>query len=245
MKHCFKFFSSLLIILPFMCSITTANAFDVKTDNLSRVKSILNQYVDSHQYTKDLSQVTQRAQVTLTKSVQAHLALKHSKPLAIVFDIDETLLSNYPMMRHYAYGGDQPLFDRFAAQADAPLIEPTAQLYHQALQQGIHVFLITGRPAFLRQATIDNLKRHGLNHWDALMLLPKNNRLTIGAFKTASRKKIVKQGYTIIMNVGDQLSDLVGGYSQSRVKLPNPFYLIPADQRRIESAHSFLHKRSA
>ncbi len=32
--------------------------------------------------------------------------------------------------------------------------------------------------------------------------------------------------YTLL-NVGDQDSDLEGGYARNRVKLPNPFYFIP------------------
>ena len=36
-----------------------------------------------------------------------------------------------------------------------------------------------------------------------------------------------KQGYKIIENIGDQYSDLTGGYSAATYKLPNPFYYIP------------------
>ncbi|HEX3434983.1 MAG TPA: HAD family acid phosphatase [Solirubrobacteraceae bacterium] len=34
-------------------------------------------------------------------------------------------------------------------------------------------------------------------------------------------------GYRIIVNVGDQQSDLDGGFAQRAFKLPNPFYFIP------------------
>jgi hypothetical protein len=34
-------------------------------------------------------------------------------------------------------------------------------------------------------------------------------------------------GYTIIANMGDQFSDLEGGFSERTYKLPNPFYYIP------------------
>ena len=37
--------------------------------------------------------------------------------------------------------------------------------------------------------------------------------------------KITADGYTIIANLGDQESDLAGGYAEKTFKLPNPFYL--------------------
>ena len=37
----------------------------------------------------------------------------------------------------------------------------------------------------------------------------------------------MKRGYDILVNVGDQRSDLTGGYARRGFKLPNPMYLIP------------------
>lgn len=34
-------------------------------------------------------------------------------------------------------------------------------------------------------------------------------------------------GFRIIVNVGDQESDLAGGHAERAFKLPNPFYIIP------------------
>ena len=39
--------------------------------------------------------------------------------------------------------------------------------------------------------------------------------------------KIAAMGYWIIENMGDQPSDLAGGYAERTFKLPNPFYRIP------------------
>ena len=46
-------------------------------------------------------------------------------------------------------------------------------------------------------------------------------------FKAPHRAAIEKQGYKIILNIGDQPSDLAGGYSEKTVLLPNPYYRIP------------------
>ena len=34
-------------------------------------------------------------------------------------------------------------------------------------------------------------------------------------------------GYDIVANFGDQFSDLIGGYADRAVKLPNPTYYLP------------------
>jgi hypothetical protein len=34
------------------------------------------------------------------------------------------------------------------------------------------------------------------------------------------------EAITIVLNMGDQESDLMGGYAQRTFKLPNPFYYI-------------------
>jgi acid phosphatase len=46
-------------------------------------------------------------------------------------------------------------------------------------------------------------------------------------FKAPTRRRIAAMGYTIIANMGDQFSDLEGGFSERTYKLPNPFYYIP------------------
>ena len=51
--------------------------------------------------------------------------------------------------------------------------------------------------------------------------------LTAMAYKSAARRQIVKQGYRIVLNVGDQWSDLQGiPEAEYSVKYPNPYYFI-------------------
>jgi hypothetical protein len=46
-------------------------------------------------------------------------------------------------------------------------------------------------------------------------------------FKAPERRKISEQGYTIVLSLGDQDSDLEGGYAERTFKLPNPVYFLP------------------
>ena len=49
----------------------------------------------------------------------------------------------------------------------------------------------------------------------------------VSVYKTAQRVEIERLGKTIIANIGDQTSDLVGLHADRPFKLPNPFYFIP------------------
>jgi predicted secreted acid phosphatase len=92
------------------------------------------------------------------------------------------------------------------------------------------VFFITGRPENQREDTEANLKAEGYDHWETLYLRPVDHPKaeTVTQCKSGDRGKIVANGYRIVLNVGDQMSDLAGNpQAEHSVKLPNPFYFIP------------------
>jgi hypothetical protein len=43
----------------------------------------------------------------------------------------------------------------------------------------------------------------------------------VAAFKTAQREEIEDDGYTIIENIGNNTTDLTGGYAEKTYKLPD------------------------
>jgi hypothetical protein len=59
---------------------------------------------------------------------------------------------------------------------------------------------------------------------------PAGNNLfpNVQAFKT-SKRAVISKDYTIIANIGDQRSDLDGGYAERTWKVPNPFYYISGE----------------
>ena len=87
---------------------------------------------------------------------------------------------------------------------------------------------ITGRDETQRAATEKNLSDTGYGGYTELVLAPTGVHFAWAAdYKTPQRAAIEARGYTIIANVGDQPSDLAGGYAQATFLLPNPFYRIP------------------
>ncbi|HYB44087.1 MAG TPA: HAD family acid phosphatase, partial [Candidatus Methylomirabilis sp.] len=157
--------------------------------------------------------------------------------LAIVVDVDETALSNLPSLAANDLGlivaGPCDLehgpcgFVAWAQMARASAIKPVLALTRLARDRGVAVFFITGRPERLREATERNLRAAGYE-WTVLILKPDAlaTRSAVD-FKAPERRKIADQGYAIVANVGDQMSDLDGGFAERTYKLPNPFYFVP------------------
>jgi acid phosphatase len=149
--------------------------------------------------------------------------------LAVVLDIDETSLSNWDEEKAGDFGYVNSDWDAWVKSKQAPAISGTLRVFNEARSRGVAVFFITGRGEPQRAATVDNLKAAGYKDWAGLALRgphPKDESTT--TYKSGERRKIVDAGYRIILNIGDQLSDLNGRpQAEYSVKLPNPFYLIP------------------
>jgi acid phosphatase len=200
--------------------------------NLGQLKKQVYFYACSGAYDSDLNKVLAEARAYVEMR-----ALQVTMP-AIVLDIDETSLSNLPLelIDDFAFinGIDcapdltGPCgFSSWVALAKDKAIDGTLALYKAARHHHVAVFFITGRHESERAATEKNLKAAGFDGWDGLMLRPEHDNRTVSDYKSGTREKIAEQGYTIIVNAGDQRSDLDGGYAERAYKLPNPFYFIP------------------
>jgi hypothetical protein len=77
----------------------------------------------------------------------------------------------------------------------------------------------------IRAGTERNLRAIDCADYAVLICKPDNSQETSAAFKLEQRRRLVVEGRKIITNVGDQVSDLVGGYAERTFKLPNSFYL--------------------
>ncbi|CAM2745829.1 acid phosphatase, class B [Legionella steigerwaltii] len=205
-----------------------ANPIFSDPPNLTLVKIELKNYHDSGLYQKELTQVIQKAQKYIDQQAEINQKEKSHKKLALVLDIDETSLSNYQYMIKRDFGGNRNQFHKDIMAANAPVIKPMLTLYRDARNHGIKVFFVTGRNESERQATENNLHTAGYNGWSGLYLRPMNyTSKSIIPFKSHARKMITQKGYTIVASIGDQYSDLKGGYAQKVFKLPNPFYYLP------------------
>ena len=77
-------------------------------------------------------------------------------------------------------------------------------------------------------ATERNLQAAGFTGYARLNLVPPGAHFASAAdFKAPIRAGIEQAGYTIIANMGDQPSDLLGGHAEKKFLLPDPFYRVP------------------
>jgi acid phosphatase len=190
--------------------------------NLATIESQIEAYHDSGRWAVEQAGVADRARVALDERLPGV-----SRP-AIVFDIDDTVLSNYPVRKDAAFGFVQALWTKWAETDPAPAIDGTVALYHHALARGVAVFFITGRREPLRAATERQLRDAGVDRWTGLYLEPADYaEPSVVPYKSGVRRKITEDGYRILVNIGDQWSDLEGGFADTTFKLPNPMYFIP------------------
>jgi len=178
-------------------------------------------------YWADVDAQTRRAEVVLDRAVAL---AKPGEKLAMVLDIDETSLSGFCELRREDYGFLLASFNKWVVTPDAAMPIPgTVRLFNKARAEGVEVFFVTGRWDEQREATAKNLELAGYKGWKGLSLRvgPQKQMATV-AYKSEERKKIVDAGYRIVLNMGDQWSDLNGqARGEVSVKLPNPFYYLP------------------
>ncbi|MBC7369399.1 MAG: HAD family acid phosphatase [Undibacterium sp.] len=189
--------------------------------NLSVLKQEIVAYVDSGEYEADVKAAVAPALEFLAERVARKAT---DERLAVVLDIDETALSNLPHMRAFDFGYVPPEWDAWVARGAAPAIAPVLAFFQAARRAGVAVIFITGRREKDRPGTEKNLHATGFGDYAALWLKPNGAKITTEKFKTETRRKLQAEGRVIIANVGDQESDLAGGFAERTFKVPGPFY---------------------
>lgn len=190
--------------------------------NLGIVRKQVRSYFESGMYEKELLCIARKIKQYISSFSPPH------EKYALVFDIDDTLLSTWPLNKKTNCGYDKKRFLKWELSAKLPAVKPMRNVYNRALQKGFSLFLITGRKPHLKEATIKNLNQQGFYGWKNIFFSPLDKAdMSRAAYKSSVRKSIQEQGYTIIATIGDQLSDLQGGYAKKSFKLPNPMYYIP------------------
>ncbi|WP_354003070.1 HAD family acid phosphatase [Microbacterium elymi] len=171
-------------------------------------------------------------------------AARHShKTPAIVVDTDDTMLFTYDMEvgdMHFVFDpAEQDVWvegKKFTATPGMVDLVTTAQ------RLGFAVIGITGRSDAQKAASIENVTDVGYPGFTAANYYTKwptgaqpsyiscaTSSCTTVEFKAGTRRHLEQDlGYDVVLNVGDQWSDLQGGYADHTQKLPNPTYYLPS-----------------
>ncbi|MER5871364.1 HAD family acid phosphatase [Streptomyces sp. NPDC002044] len=159
--------------------------------------------IDYGTWQRDVAAVIDAARPAIEQRIAASPA--GEKP-AIVLDVDNSSLET-----------DFHWFWTFPT----PAISKVRELTRYASERGVAVFFVTARPGIVQSLTEYNLKAvgypvSGLYVRDLPDLFDE-----VSAYKTGKRAEIERRGYTIIANIGNKQSDLVGGHAERTVKLPD------------------------
>lgn len=119
---------------------------------------------------------------------------KTSQQLAIVFDIDDTAL-------------ERNEFGHFQS------VSGMLNLFRWAKKEGFKIFFITARVDYgtNRKFTEDQLKQFGFTGYQQLFLMPMQDYKKYAnwsKFKHNIRTLLTGYGFSIVLNIGDQMGDL-------------------------------------
>ena len=238
--QCRRQLISVLVLIVCLSLAETAKADDgavllttpSQPTNIGDAIAAATAYHESGQYQRDLALVAKAASEWVLQR-----APTVTRP-AVVFDIDQTALANWEVIKRDNFG--RPIAGPCDLALDGPCgwaawdqlaadtaIAPTLEVFRKARAVNATVFFITGRPENQRVATEKNLKDTGYVGYERVYMVPNDAKFGSATdFKAPIRAEIERSGYTIIANVGDQPSDLFGGHAEKMFLLPNPFYRV-------------------
>jgi 5'-nucleotidase (lipoprotein e(P4) family) len=163
------------------------------------------------------------------------------KPLAIVTDIDETVLDNSPYdVKQSLVGKDyeQKSWEEWTALAKADTIPGALSFFKYAASKGVRIFYLTNRAEAERQGTLANLAQKGFPDAVHEQLVLKG---TVSSKEP--RRQAIAAKYEIAMLIGDNLGDFsslfdkkqpgernhnaalsASEFGKKYIVLPNPVY---------------------
>jgi len=163
-----------------------------------------------------------------------------TKKLAIVVDIDETILDNSPFeAKCIIENSDYPKYwNEWCELANARPLAGSVEFLNYAKSKGVDVFYITNRKIKIYDATIKNLHEKGFPFADKEHLLMRTDKSD-----KEPRRNIVKANHEIVLLMGDNLGDFLNIFDNKNIEerfsltdslrnefgrkfivLPNPMY---------------------
>jgi 5'-nucleotidase (lipoprotein e(P4) family) len=166
---------------------------------------------------------------------------QYLRPIAIVTDIDETVLDNSPYNARMVKSDKDFTKDTWYAwgkEASAKAVPGALEFFNYAHKKGVTVYYLSNRDDIQKTETIENLKKLGFPGVDKAHVLLRN-----GASHKKPRRDLISQTHQIVMLFGDNLSDfselfdkqstqkrnqlvnkLKTNFGTKFIVLPNPMY---------------------
>jgi acid phosphatase len=209
-----------VIFLSLLLTNCRSTELTLKPINLDTAKNAVQKYYETGEYDLECREI-------IDKAIEHINRLNISDKSTVVFDVDDTSLSNYEQAKEVGFGYIFKLWYDWIQTGKAPAVKATKRFYDYLVSKNIHIIFLTGRYTDMYESTKRNLVETGFTKFDTLIVRSKNEaKIPAAEYKPAKRNELVKKGYVIIANVGDQPSDFNGGNSGYIIQLPNYLYTI-------------------
>jgi 5'-nucleotidase (lipoprotein e(P4) family) len=132
------------------------------------------------------------------------------KPLAVVVDIDETMLDNSPFETQIINNADFATgWKNWTTKASAKALPGALEFANYAKSKQVDIFYITNRDDSERAGTLKNLQNEGFPYATEDHLLTKSDlsATTGNTSSKAGRRSKVAENHEIILLIGDNLND--------------------------------------
>lgn len=183
-------------------------------DNALLMATLYNYYAAEYQ-----ALCYQAYNVAKERVTQLRQEFPKKKNMAVVLDIDETVLNNSPYQALTIEKNSHfpKCWDAWVREAAAKPIPGAISFLKYADSLGFHIFYVTNRSEKLKAVTLKNLQRFDFPQADSLHLYMKT---TTG--NKEPRRQLISRKYDIVLLAGDNIGDLYmdsGKYPQRNQKV--------------------------
>lgn len=220
MKIKFTFVLSVLVILLINSSCKTSTTLTQKTtfnavpEREHTVQSLLWQQ-NAAEYKALTHQAYNLAKFELDKLTQRH----YKRPIAIVTDIDETVLDNSPynarMVRNNSHYTKETWI-AWGKEEKAKAIPGALAFFKYAESKGVTIFYLSNRYNIQKAETMNNLIKFGFPNVDSKHVLLRTTTST-----KKPRRDMISKTHQIVMLLGDNLSDFNEEFDKKTTKERN------------------------
>lgn len=148
-----------------------------------------------------------------THIVTQKTSMNHLRPIAIITDIDETILDNSPYAVTQALKGKEfegNSWTEWVNKAEAIPYPGALDFFNYAASKNVQVFYITNRNEREKKATIENLRKLGFPYADEEHVIVKSD-----VSNKEARRQAIMQDYEVFMYLGDNLIDFAEVFSNT------------------------------
>lgn len=143
--------------------------------------------------------------IAISRLIEIRNQKPSEKNLAVVLDIDETILDNSPFQAKLAYSFlnyNSNLWSEWTSQKNAELLPGVERFFAVADSLGFEIILISNRFTYENDVTFENLQRYNLRGL-------KQNNILLREFDSSKkgRRDRVISSYSIELLLGDNLGD--------------------------------------